>query len=56
MNWLVKLSRGDWESVLFGFRHLSDALAKRDELRATYQTDEYYVEAFDISKLKGFGA
>ena len=53
MNWLVKLARGDWETVLFGFKHLEDALIKRNELRDQYQTDEYYVEAFQIHKAKG---
>jgi hypothetical protein len=54
MNWLVKLARGEWETVLFGFKSLTDALAKRDELREQYQTDEYYVEAFQPEKLQGF--
>lgn len=56
MKWLVKLARGDWQTVLFGFQTLEGAFAKRDELNATYQTDEYYVEEFKIEKLEGFGA
>ncbi|SFR75886.1 hypothetical protein SAMN05428970_1985 [Agromyces sp. CF514] len=50
MNWLVKLRRGDWETVLYGFKSLDEAIAKRVELNSIYQTDEYYVEAFQIEK------
>lgn len=50
MNWLVKLRRGNWETVLYGFKGLDEAFAKRDELNTVYQTDEYYVEAFQIEK------
>ena len=55
MRWLVKLRRGDWETVLYGFKYLEAALGKRDELNNQYQTDEYYVEAFQAEKLEGFG-
>jgi hypothetical protein len=56
VNWLVKLARGDWETVLFAFKTLPDAIAKRAELNSIYQTDEYYVEEFKIEKVQGFGA
>jgi ATP-dependent RNA circularization protein (DNA/RNA ligase family) len=56
MNWLVKLARGDWETVLYGFKHLQDALDKRDQLREQYQTDEYYVEEYQIEKAGGYRA
>lgn len=52
--WLVKLKRAGFETVLFRTYSLDAAFDQRDALNAEYQTDEYYVEAYDPKKVEGF--
>jgi hypothetical protein len=46
----VKLARGDWETVL-GTGTKEECKAQADALNEQYQTDEYYVEAYDSEKV-----
>jgi hypothetical protein len=47
---LVKITRTGWESVL-GAGTLDQCTAQAAALNEQYQTDEYYVEAFDPEKV-----
>lgn len=54
-RWLVKLARGDWETVLSEHHERQLAVEAADVLNHRYQTDEYYVEAFDPIKAREWG-
>lgn len=48
--YVVKLARGQWSTILYiGSKEDADATA--DALNAQYQTDEYWVEAWEDRSL-----
>jgi hypothetical protein len=53
-KYVVKLARGGWSTILFWGTEAS-ARARAVDLNDRYQTDEYFVERFDVNRLEGFG-
>jgi hypothetical protein len=53
-KYVVKLARGGSSTVLFMGTKVR-ARARAVDLNDRYQTDEYFVERFDVNRLEGFG-
>jgi tRNA A37 threonylcarbamoyladenosine modification protein TsaB len=53
-KWLVKLARGKWETVLGTYSTRDNAKSEADALNISFQTDEYYVEEFQLEKIEGY--